>query len=483
MTTATRPPTADRRPTEDLPELPAGWEWTTLGEVVRELKNGLFSGSPSVEPPGIPILRISAVRQREVAFSGMRFAQRSLEEVQDYLLRDRDLLFTRYNGTLDLVGVCGLVRNLPEPVIYPDKLIRVRLVEEIILPEYVELYLSTPAPRRFIQGRAKSSAGQQGIAGKDLRQVPIPLPPLAEQRLIVERGEALLAQTRTAREALAPVSALVRQLRQAVLAAAFSGRLSEREPGDEPAGELLERIRAERKVEWEDAQLQKGRDPRLFTYQAPAAPGEEVSSDIPDHWTQTTLEQVTSAVRVICYGILMPKEHVPDGVLYVKVRDIKEDQIDLANLHRTKPEIAANYSRAALKKDDLVLSIRGTYGRVAKVPQELEGGNITQDTARLAPSKLIDLDYLAYHLRCLWSQNYLKKVARGVAVKGVNIADVRLLPIRLAPLAEQRRIVARVEALLAQVDVIEQAVAATSARIADMERAVLARAFRGELVE
>src|SRR5678815_4947751 len=95
---------------------------------------------------------------------------------------------------------------------------------------------------------------------------------------------------------------------------------------------------------------------------------------------------------------------------------------------------------------------RGTYGRVAEVPKELEGGNITQDTARLAVTPLVDHRYVAVCMRSPDSQNYLKRVARGVAVKGVNIADVRLMPIPLPPRAEQARIVAEVERRLSVIE-------------------------------
>lgn len=76
----------------------------------------------------------------------------------------------------------------------------------------------------------------------------------------------------------------------------------------------------------------------------------------------------------------MPKENVSDGVPYVRVKDMKGWTIDVPGLRRTSPDIAARYARASLVPGDLLLAIRGSYGRVAIVPRELDGANITQDS-------------------------------------------------------------------------------------------------------
>jgi len=195
-----------------------------------------------------------------------------------------------------------------------------------------------------------------------------------------------------------------------------------------------------------------------------------------------SLEQLTSAVRVICYGILMPKDHVPTGVPYVKVRDMRGDVLNVSALTRTLPEIAAQFARASLRPGDLLLAIRGTYGRAVEVPAELDGGNITQDTARLAVSDLADRQYVLRHIRSMDSQNYFKRVARGVAVKGVNIGDVRPAPILLPPVAEQSEIVAEVDRRLSVTDAAEKLVEHALQRASRLRQAILKRAFEGKLV-
>src|SRR5438309_7213387 len=92
-------------------EIPSNWTWVRFGDAISELRNGV-SIRPNMEPPGKPILRISATRPGRVSLTDIRYLPRGEEFFPDYKLADRDLLFTRYNGSLELLGVCGMVRNL-----------------------------------------------------------------------------------------------------------------------------------------------------------------------------------------------------------------------------------------------------------------------------------------------------------------------------------------------------------------------------------
>jgi type I restriction enzyme S subunit len=179
-----------------------------------------------MEPPGVPILRISAARALEVDLEDVRYLRESLNKWEKYRLQDGDLLFTRYNGSLALLGVCGVVRGLNgRDILYPDKLMRVRFDHACINQEYVELFFSSPLARDRMMSVGKTSAGQQGISGASVKAQALAVPPLAEQEEIVRRVSALLAK---ASELLARVEAAshrVDRSLQAVLAKAFRGEL------------------------------------------------------------------------------------------------------------------------------------------------------------------------------------------------------------------------------------------------------------------
>lgn len=323
---------------------------------------------------------------------------------------------------------------------------------------------------------SESSATTVTIINKSkFSQAPIVLPPLAEQKVIADKLDTLLAQVETTKARLERIPEILKSFRQSVLSAAVSGKLTE-EWRDLvgcalDGSDLLNEVLVAREKSWRV----KGK------YKKPAELYDSLNLSLPQSWIETTLDSLVDSNRPICYGILMPKDNVENGILYVKVRDMKGDIIDLSSLQRTSKEIAEKYSRSSLIEGDLLLSIRGTYGRLATIPKELNGGNITQDSARVAVTSLVNSAYIKYVIRSQPVQRYLQSKARGVAVKGVNIGDVRPMPIPLPPLDEQTEIVSRVEELFAFADSIEQKATAALLRVNNLTQSILAKAFRGEL--
>lgn len=167
----------------------------------------------------------------------LRFSRMSEDQLRkkDALLAEGDLLFTRYNGNPGLVGSCALVAG-NKSLTYPDKLIRVRVSREVSLPIYVAFAFSSSHVRNQIKLSLRSTAGQVGISGSDLKKIRFPLPPLAEQRRIVSALEADLSRLDSAQvlleKSLARVIRLEKRLVDADLDPLFLGEVK-------PLGELL----------------------------------------------------------------------------------------------------------------------------------------------------------------------------------------------------------------------------------------------------
>jgi type I restriction enzyme, S subunit len=221
------------------------WARQKLGDVIVELRNGL-SPKPELVPPGVPILRISSVRPFSVSEAEIRYLRTDLK-TQSYELRPKDLLFTRYSGTMEYVGVCGMVHSIgSKGLVYPDKLMRVRVNTDLVLPEWIEIVANSPAARVVIEGVARTSAGQTGISGGDVKALLVPVPSIDEQRAIGRRVVELLALADTLSRRFQEATARVERLTPSILAKAFRGELVPQDPDDEPAGEMLERVQAER---------------------------------------------------------------------------------------------------------------------------------------------------------------------------------------------------------------------------------------------
>jgi len=151
--------------------------------------------------------------------------------------------------------------------------------------------------------------------------------------------------------------------------------------------------------------------------------------------------------RPVTYGILKPGTGHPGGVPVVKVRDYPNGYIEEDDLLLTSPEIDSEYKRSRLRPGDLLISIRGTVGRVAEVPPTLDAANITQDTARLSIAATHDRTYIRHMLESRFVQRQIEQRITGLAVKGLNIGELRKIEIPTPPIEDQRRIAGEFEVI------------------------------------
>jgi type I restriction enzyme, S subunit len=241
------------------------WKKCRLEDVATSVRNGMFVSRPGREPNGIPILRISAVRSLMLDLSDLRYSAKSPEVVQreGYLLQGGDLLFTRYNGNPEYVGSCAVVPENLDPLTYPDKLIRVSPDRSLVDPVYLAMACSAGESRQAIRSAVKTTAGQAGISGGEIKRIPLYLPDLDEQR---RRAAEYQENDEAVRHVEENVKAVARRgdyLRRSLLTEVFAGGLVPQDPAEEPASVLLERIRVE-----QAAQLQARRRPKTATHAA-----------------------------------------------------------------------------------------------------------------------------------------------------------------------------------------------------------------------
>jgi type I restriction enzyme S subunit len=173
-----------------------------------------------------------------------------------------------------------------------------------------------------------------------------------------------------------------------------------------------------------------------------------------------SLADLVADDRPICYGILMPGNGYENGVPVVKVKNYPDGSIDVEGLLLTDPKIDEEYQRSRLSPGDLIISIRGTIGRVASVPDCLSGANITQDTARLSVRPEANTDYVRAMLESSFVQRQIAAYTTGLAVKGINIGELRRIEIPMVNESKQA-------GLVSEVMEIRPAIAAANRRRAD----------------
>ena len=178
--------------------LPSGWLWVRLGDLLLGDSQNGYSKRPDDAVDGVPILRINAgtVRQDGIVaeeqyklIGGITPAHR-----RQYEVRPGDLLACRFNGNRHFVGRISLYTGyLGNSPIYPDKLIRLRLLHEFVLPKLVRHFAESEPVRKDIEGYCATTVGNWGISASNMKDVKIPLPPLAEQHRIVAKVDELMA--------------------------------------------------------------------------------------------------------------------------------------------------------------------------------------------------------------------------------------------------------------------------------------------------
>lgn len=236
------------------PNLPIEWTCINLGFLANKVRNGI-SKKPDENPTGCKIFRISAARAHKLDLNDFRMISYT-DDLSSFLVQKNDLLFTRYNGTRDFVGVSALFES-DENYLYPDKLILVRVNLPSINSKFLEFVTNYGVSRKYLKSKIRTTAGQSGISGSDIKVTPIPLCSLEEQEIIVNFIEDNLDKIEQLYQENEKALLKLLNLKKLILSKAFSGELVPQDPNDEPASVLLERIKAEKEEELTKAKANK----------------------------------------------------------------------------------------------------------------------------------------------------------------------------------------------------------------------------------
>lgn len=279
----------------------------------------------------------------------------------------------------------------------------------------------------------------------------VPLPPLSIQKAIVEKIEELLPLIDEYDKAAVELETLNKilpdKLRKSVLQEAIHGTLV---PNDIPEGEatgaeLLQQILKERQEKENKEKGKKAKKLTLLTI-------EEEPWELPEGWCWCFLDEIVHPDCPITYGIVQPGDNVPSGVPVVRPVDMTQPVIMLKGLKRVSADISNSYKRTILRGGELLISVRGTIGVLSFASNELAGGNVTRGIVPLFFTNCIDKEYVCYALSSPMTQIIIAEMTRGAALKGINMEDLRKLPLPLPPLTIQHRIVEKIEEVFSTID-------------------------------
>ncbi len=437
---------------------------------------------------GIRFVKVESLEGMRVRHDRCAFISIEADaELKRSRLQARDVLFS-IAGTLGRVAVVS-DEDVPANTNQAVAIVRpTSAVESSYLA--LALHHGTNTGRAVHGGRG---VGLQNLNLQQVSEVRVDLPPLNEQRRIVAKLEALQARSLRAREALDAVPPLLEKLRQSILAAAFRGDLTKdwraKHKDVEPASELLKRIRIERRKKWEEAELAKmkakGKTPKSDDWKSKYTAPDPVDAtglpQLPNGWCVVELGEV---VWRLTNGYVGPTReiYVQAGVPYLLSKHVKKNVLRFDGETFITDEFNQRNRKSILNEGDVLLVQTGHVGESAVVPPEHEGHNCHAMIVISPVERILDGNYLSLFFGSPATQRAFGSIEKGMTLRHLNCHDVIHLPTVVPPLAEQRAIVAKTASRLADLAALASVLDRQREELGALDRSILAKAFRGELV-
>lgn len=413
-----------------MSELPAGWATAPIGDLCS-LKNGRAFKPTEWKTEGVPIVRIQNLNNPAAPHN---YYQGEVDERNR--LKGGELLFA-WSGTPGTSFGAHIWHG--QSAVLNQHIFRVDFNEGALDKRFFRFAINEKL--NDLISVAQGGVGLRHVTKGVFESTPILVPPRAEQTRIADHLDTLLARVEACRERLDRVPAILKRFRQSVLAAATSGELTR---------------------DW-----RKERSGTLDT----------------ESWVSTKLVDLCVASRAITYGVIKLGEEAPSGVPCLRTSNVRWLRIDTEGMKRIAPALCAEFGRTVLQGGEVLVNVRGTLGGVAVVDSTMRGWNISREVAVVPlDQKRVNPHFLAFWIGSDDRQRWLSKVEKGVAYTGINIEDLRTLPVSVPPLEEQLEIVGRVQAFLEAADELERRHAKIAGVTAPLTPSLLAKAFRGELV-
>ena len=376
------------------------------------------------------------------------------------VVKDKDLLITRA-GPKNRTGIVCVVDKPCDRLILSDKTVRIDYIRGYCNPFYLMYALNNTAIHDNVMSATVGMAESQvNISQSSIQNIIFPLPPLAEQKRIVAKIEELLPKVDEygkAQDALNKLNAeLPERLKKSILLEAIEGRLLLQDPNDEPASVLLAKIRKEK-----EQQVKAGKLKKKDLIETPINE-DEIPFDIPESWEWCRLNNICiflSRGKSPSYSDI-PNEYP----VFAQKCNLKDGGISLEQARFLRPETVSKWQEEYhLRTDDILVNSTGT-GTVCRTRLFHESclGNypFTVPDSHVSVVRAADCICSAYIYHLFNSKIYQDywedRLAGSTNQKELYISVLQNTIIPLPPLAEQHRIVEKLEQLLGEIDKLKK---------------------------
>lgn len=420
-------------------EIPENWEWVRLGEI-GSLLSGYAFKSTEYEKSGVQVVRISDLADDTVSTKDAVYYSKK-DELNQYLVVKNSFLICLTGS----IGKMAWVQdNIPR---YLNQRVGMYISYDVSITPYLWLFLHSPYV--INQWIASKTSTNGNIKNSNVTEALCPIPPLAEQERIVAKIEELMPLVEEygkAEEQLTKLNAeFPDKLRKSILQQAVQGKLTERDPADEPASELLKRIKTEKEALMKSSKIKKEKP-------LPEITEGEKPFDIPDTWEWVRLSDICN----ISDGTHQTPTYVEHGIPFISAQNVKPYRFLPENHRDVSYEDYLEYNKniSPEKGDILMARVGAGIGEAAIIDQDFEFSIYVSLTLIKCYSKEFDMMYLLHVLNSPIGRKLAEKktLGKGASQGNLNLIFIREFVLPIPPLAEQKRIVKRVEELLALCD-------------------------------
>ena len=413
--------------------LPNGWEWCNLEDIVCELKYGTSEKSLSVGK--IAVLRMGNITNvGTIDYSNLVYSSNN-EDIKLYSLEKDDLLFNRTNSS-EWVGKTAIYKK-EQPAIYAGYLIRIRPI--LIFSDYLNTVMNSSYYRNWCYNVKTDAVNQSNINAQKLSQLMIPIPPLKEQERIVVEVAKWISLIDTIKNSKEDLQTTIKQAKSKILNLAIHGKLVPQDPNDEPAIELLKRINPD------------------FT---PCDNG-HYTFDVPSGWITTNLG---STFNVVSAKRILKSDWKHSGVPFYRAREIAklsiyglvDDELYISEEHYNSLKEKFPVPKAS----DIMISAVGTIGKCYIVKESDKFYYKDASVLCLCNDYQINTKYIYHIMRSEYMLKQMYDNSKGTTVDTITIEKAKQYILPLPPLAEQQRIVAKIEETFSIFDGIQNSLEA-----------------------
>ena len=443
-------------------DIPDSWEWVRLIDVCEYIQRGK-------SPKYSPIKKYPVVAQKCNQWSGFSIERAQFIEPDslvsygpERLLQDNDLMWNSTGlGTLGRMAIYKTAANPYELAVADSHVTVIRPLKQFVLPEYLYYYFANPSVQSVIEDQADGTTKQKELATATIKAYLTPIPPLDEQRRILTKLSEVLPVVKSYGavydETVAMQDAFPERLKKSILQEAVQGKLVQQDPSDEPAEALLERIRAEKQRLIKEGKIKKDKHESVIFRRdnshyekldgVERCIDDELPFEIPENWRWCRLGTIAAVLggKRIPAGRKLTEFNT--GHVYIRVSDMTDGGVSTDRLLYVPEDIYPSISKYIINKADVFITVAGTIGRVGKIPDELDGANLTENADRLVLAG-VNQDWLIKVLQSGMIQEQIAQATTQVGQPKLAIARIERFLIPLPPLAEQHRIDQRIEELL-----------------------------------